>query len=143
MSRASPGTTPAQKEILAVLSYEWMATSDIAGWIGKTQGATIYLLKTLHKAGLIERKWDPLLGCFYWRLPEGEAFHRASTEKKGILCACGCGRMCYPRPGKIRTNKTGRFFYERDCLSRYNRDHHAGKGQKQNRGYRRPERAGA
>ena len=82
MSRATPGTTKAQKEILAVMSHEWMATSDIAGWIGKGSDNTIQKLNLLHEAGLIERKWDSLLGRAYWRLPEGETFHKASNEVK-------------------------------------------------------------
>jgi predicted transcriptional regulator len=71
----------AQKAVLNAMYYdEWLTVGMIAMGCGKNYFATNHYLKQLLKEGLVERRYDSELGRTYWKLPAGEALHRASEE---------------------------------------------------------------
>ena len=83
MSGAKPGTTMRQKEVLAVLDpVDWKSTPDISTWTGIDVSSVSNMLKSMQKAGLVEKMFDGTLGKTYWKLPGGEQFHKASEEVK-------------------------------------------------------------
>ena len=72
-----------QKAILNAMCHdEWLTVGMIAMGCRKSYYATNYGLKQLQEKRLVERQYDSDLGRAYWKLPAGEAFHRASEEVK-------------------------------------------------------------
>jgi hypothetical protein len=82
MTAANTVPNEDQEAILAAMSREELLTVGmIAMGCRKSYYATNYGLKQLLEKGLVIRHYDSILGRAYWKLPEGENFHRASEEK--------------------------------------------------------------